>query len=584
MADLFISYRRDDSLDITGRIYDWLAKTYDSKHIFIDIESIPGGQWFPARLESAIDEHTVMIVIIGQQWLALTQTRQQAPDDFARIEIEIALRHRATIIPVLVHGASMPRREELPLSIADLASHNAINIRSGADFTHDMQMLVSALPPKEALSSSASSSRRSEFPTRFVVASISVVLIAALATGLIWNFTLRPKQIVGPVPTATIPPPCIDSSGEDTNSLFTPNPLNDQPPRAQKTEGIGGQVIRLIESGDMLNILATTRIGFDVGFQGPNGICMPINWTGGIKGLDEFTANSPNTLLATDFSLSEVDTLDETGIKSDDSLTLNRPDPQQDGNLSIPLGVIPEIMVVNSALSNRIPSLTTAQIKGIYQGQYTNWDQLGGPDLAITAVLSGNSNTTAKAWPTDQADQEAISGPFVAFKRNILNSEAASGKLDLQIGQSNILKEVLNHPGGIGYISLTAWIFYNTNPQVCNCTKNVHAQVQPLAINNISPASYLSPGFSLTPSQGDLLGGQLISNYPFWDIAHVYVKTSQTITSPSGKTLLALEQYLLNEHPQDVGLPQYAFQGLGWVPLSDFPLNTLQSHDQRTPR
>jgi hypothetical protein len=45
-----------------------------------------------------------------------------------RLEVESGLRNAQLVIPVLVDGAEMPAREELPASIAELATHNAFRL------------------------------------------------------------------------------------------------------------------------------------------------------------------------------------------------------------------------------------------------------------------------------------------------------------------------------------------------------------------------------------------------------------------------------------------------------------------------
>src|SRR5215472_12920241 len=130
MTNIFIAYRREDSADISGRIYDRLVALYGQRHIFKDVNSLQAGQRFPAKLENAITERTVMLVIIGQRWLPTLRERLNDPNDFGRIEIEIALRQHATIVPLLVQGATMPSQEQLPPSVSDLANFHAMNIRS----------------------------------------------------------------------------------------------------------------------------------------------------------------------------------------------------------------------------------------------------------------------------------------------------------------------------------------------------------------------------------------------------------------------------------------------------------------------
>src|SRR5690554_1803754 len=122
-ADLFISYRRNDSPDATGRIYDYLKKTYGRKKIFIDIESIPLGVNFERHIEEKIKTCKVFIPIIGKNWNKTSQSDYKSkldiPNDYVRIEILLALKFKIPILPLFVNDADMPFPEELPLELTD---------------------------------------------------------------------------------------------------------------------------------------------------------------------------------------------------------------------------------------------------------------------------------------------------------------------------------------------------------------------------------------------------------------------------------------------------------------------------------
>src|SRR5215469_9761686 len=54
MAKITISYRRDDSMDITGRIFDRLTSRYGRETVFRDIDSIPPGWIFANTFRQAL--------------------------------------------------------------------------------------------------------------------------------------------------------------------------------------------------------------------------------------------------------------------------------------------------------------------------------------------------------------------------------------------------------------------------------------------------------------------------------------------------------------------------------------------------
>jgi hypothetical protein len=143
---IFISYRRNDSSDVTGRIYDRLVQHFGSENIFRDIDSIPLGVDFRKHLADSVGQCHLLLVVIGKNWLTTDETNQRRnlgdPRDFVRIEVESACQRDIPIIPLLVQGMTMPREEELPPSLQSLAYHNAISIRSDPDFHQDVERLI----------------------------------------------------------------------------------------------------------------------------------------------------------------------------------------------------------------------------------------------------------------------------------------------------------------------------------------------------------------------------------------------------------------------------------------------------------
>jgi len=138
MARIFISYRRADSADILGRIYENLLQTFNEDDIFRDIDDIHLGADFPETLRQAIEDCEVMLVLIGPVWATIAnsggQKRLFDDDDWVRQEVEMGLRLPSkTVIPVLVKGAYMPSSGELPTSLQDLPRQNGIPVRNDPD-------------------------------------------------------------------------------------------------------------------------------------------------------------------------------------------------------------------------------------------------------------------------------------------------------------------------------------------------------------------------------------------------------------------------------------------------------------------
>lgn len=146
---IFISYRRADSADVTGRIYDRLSAHFGAAAIFKDVDSIPPGVDFKEHLEKAVGRCKIFLVVIGDRWLeshtSIPDNRLFDPMDFVRIEIEAALKRNILIIPLLVRGASMPAEEKLPPSLGKLIYRNALPIRPDPDFHRDIDRLIGAI-------------------------------------------------------------------------------------------------------------------------------------------------------------------------------------------------------------------------------------------------------------------------------------------------------------------------------------------------------------------------------------------------------------------------------------------------------
>lgn len=146
---IFISYRRADSADIAGRIYDRLVDEFGRPLIFKDVDSIPLGTNFKEYLDRKVSECNVLLAIIGDRWSetsdAAGKRRLDDPADFVRVEIESALERGIPVIPLLVRGAQMPEEERLPPSLRKLVYQNGIQIRPDPDFHRDMDRLISAL-------------------------------------------------------------------------------------------------------------------------------------------------------------------------------------------------------------------------------------------------------------------------------------------------------------------------------------------------------------------------------------------------------------------------------------------------------
>jgi hypothetical protein len=147
MPAIFITYRREDSIDVTGRIYDRLCQHFGRQNVFKDVDSIPLGVDFRKHLGDSVGQCNVLLTIIGRQWLTGERGQRRLDDvrDFVRIEMEAALKRDIPVVPVLVQGSTMPSLEDLPEVLQSLVYRHGIPVRSDPDFHQDMDRLIKGI-------------------------------------------------------------------------------------------------------------------------------------------------------------------------------------------------------------------------------------------------------------------------------------------------------------------------------------------------------------------------------------------------------------------------------------------------------
>jgi TIR domain len=148
MPMIVISYRRSDSADIAGRIFDRLSAHYGEHSVFMDIDNVPFGTDFRTHIQETLYKTDVVLAIVGPNWLGRRvdgATRMQEDRDPVRVEIETALKLQTPIIPVLVAGAKMPSSDELPKELGNFVYLNAPEVASGRDFRAHMDRVIAAI-------------------------------------------------------------------------------------------------------------------------------------------------------------------------------------------------------------------------------------------------------------------------------------------------------------------------------------------------------------------------------------------------------------------------------------------------------
>ncbi len=147
MPKIFVCHRREDTADVTGRIFDRLVMDYGGQQILKDLDSIPLGVDFREYLGRMVGECDVFLAVIGPRWLNAEGGTSRLEDarDFVRIEIESALAREIPIVPLFVGGASMPSEEDVPESIRSFVYRNGVPVRPDPDFHRDMDRVIAGL-------------------------------------------------------------------------------------------------------------------------------------------------------------------------------------------------------------------------------------------------------------------------------------------------------------------------------------------------------------------------------------------------------------------------------------------------------
>jgi hypothetical protein len=148
MATIVLSYRREDSKWIAGRIFDRLEDHYGKGNVFMDIDAIPIGLDFREHIQQNLDRCDILVAVVGPQWLAHDETGQLRiadETDWVRIEIEAALNKKIPVVPVLIDQSRMPKPGVLPESVRNFAFRQAATVDSGVDFRAHMERLIRSI-------------------------------------------------------------------------------------------------------------------------------------------------------------------------------------------------------------------------------------------------------------------------------------------------------------------------------------------------------------------------------------------------------------------------------------------------------
>ena len=198
MSGVFISYRREDSSGYAGRLFDILSVHFGRENMYMDLDTIRGGDNFATVIEEKISQCDVLLAVIGERWLTSTgengSRRLDMAGDFVRLEIAKALERGVRVIPVLVGGATMPHQDDLPNDLRPLSVHQAMDLRD-AHFHADAEQLMDEL--NKTVPSITSRPRKVK-SNRLALAVLSVLAVAVIVGGILVFRQMKPAATPNP--------------------------------------------------------------------------------------------------------------------------------------------------------------------------------------------------------------------------------------------------------------------------------------------------------------------------------------------------------------------------------------------------
>ncbi len=129
---VFISYRRSDTAPAAGRLYDRFRTVLGPRNVFLDVDTIRGGEDFLNRISAELAKSDAVLVLMGPNWLEHNpdgRPRIWNEDDHVRAEIRLALGREGIVLPVLVDGTTMTTPSGLPEDVRSITAKNALPLR-----------------------------------------------------------------------------------------------------------------------------------------------------------------------------------------------------------------------------------------------------------------------------------------------------------------------------------------------------------------------------------------------------------------------------------------------------------------------
>ncbi|MGH3878549.1 MAG: hypothetical protein ACRDSK_16080 [Actinophytocola sp.] len=156
---VFVNYRQRDAADnllphalLVEALADRLSVHFGRETVYFDT-TLRLGEPYPSALRARLAETEVLVVVIHSTWLADLADRAGRRTDWVHDEIADALANGIRLLPVVLAGASMPRHQDLPETIREMANVQGIKLPFGSlaarldTVVAEIELVVAPSPP-----------------------------------------------------------------------------------------------------------------------------------------------------------------------------------------------------------------------------------------------------------------------------------------------------------------------------------------------------------------------------------------------------------------------------------------------------
>ena len=148
---IFINYRKGDTQSNVDFLAEGLKQQFGDRFVFKDDQDIQPGEKWPDKLENAITNAEILLVVIGNKWLTMSdefgRRRIDNEEDWVRREICTAFNLNKIVLVILVNDAKLPIKRGLPADchLQNLPDIQHIQLRSGSNIKNDIEKIINSI-------------------------------------------------------------------------------------------------------------------------------------------------------------------------------------------------------------------------------------------------------------------------------------------------------------------------------------------------------------------------------------------------------------------------------------------------------